>query len=620
MHPNFTVISETIFSGDISPASLQKWASQFEEAEQDLLEIMLKNFRYFNFNSLSAKLRALHERLIDRYGKDLTFISVGHPSKSGDLIGYFYRKENHLTSDSFEQFEDIGMLSKHAGRTLVFLDDFSGSGRQAERLWHSIRAKISETDIKAKLVYATIVALSRARKRLEINSHLEFVSELELGSEQALFSDDSIIVPEARTRDRLHKMALKYGNRIYPSHPLGYSESGCLIAFFYSTPNNTLPLFWAKTASWHPLLPHSEPLRDRPSLIGLNPAWLDKQIPPDSTTSSSKDEEHTIELALLVLNEFKSLRAVNALLPIFSALHLGSGVARKIVELARDLANTKNEGTAVATSILIPHSMAAVPLTIEAPEKFEIGLKAKLQERSRGLDGHVAAVVVNEQGFVQGITFFPEASDGRVGSVPSRLRSAAEMSRLTKSLIIVGAGDGRTDILFDGYLVLSLRDGKWNYLDPSISNSILLLGRTHHLSGEGFIDIVRMCLQISDDNRGGAFVCFGDPDNVLKYADPKTGSELPNFEIGSTSEQILLGIFRQDGAAILSNEGRIVRAMTTLRPPQDVANVRQLPGKGTKHQTAAVISALTQSLCITVSADGPITFFSKGQPVLRLFA
>lgn len=53
----------------------------------------------------------------------------------------------------------------------------------------------------------------------------------------------------------------KYGEKLYPKHPLGYDDSQLLIAFEYNTPNNTLPIIWSSTNNessnietiWHPI-------------------------------------------------------------------------------------------------------------------------------------------------------------------------------------------------------------------------------------------------------------------------------------------------------------------------------------------------------------------------------
>jgi len=551
----------------------------------------------------------------------MSFVSVGHPAKSGDLIGYFFRKNNHIPSDQFVRFEDIPWLACRTEQVLVFLDDFSGSGRQAERLWHSIKEQLNGIEIKASFVYATITSLNRARKRLQ-STRLELESVYEFGSEQTVFSDDSIILPDKAMREQARQISLKYGARVYPSHPLGYSESACLLGFFYSTPNNTLPIFWASTSSWRPLLPHSEPFRDRPFVIGA-------PFPPPynwnstSATSESHEDDTLVNIASTTLDEFKSLRVVNMLVPLLSQLRLSSEVVKRLLALTREYAHMQNEGLPVATSLLIPHSPAAVHISMPpSSSSVTVNIKSdsELKRLAKGIDGYVSAVVIDSDGNMQGVSFYPSVTDGRTGSVPLRLQRAAEMSKMTKSLIVVCAGDGRADLLFDGYLLLSFRSTKWHYLDPSIGQSIGLLATTLKLSGECLSSIVKMCVQISDDHRGGAFICLGDDRSVLQYSDQGTGRSIDGLRVGDTPEEVLLSLFRQDGATIISHDGRIIRTMTTLRPPSNVTGAQYLPGKGTKHQTAASLSTLTHALCIAVSADGPITFFSRGEPVLKLFS
>ena len=57
--------------------------------------------------------------------------------------------------------------------------------------------------------------------------------------------------------------------------------------------------------------------------------------------------------------------------------------------------------------------------------------------------------------------------------------------------------------------------------------------------------------------------------------------------------------------------------MATLRPPNDV-EIELETGKGTKHQTAQIISFITNSVAIAISVDSNFTIYSKGQKVYRM--
>ncbi len=130
-------------------------------------------------------------------------------------------------------------------KTLVFLDDYIGSGNQALNLWNHVRDAIPLLRLRNwKLVYAVVVARTASVKLIEretgfsvVASHLIDDSSSPLSAERAVFTPEELEITE--------RILSKYGERLFPAHPLGYSRSRSLLGFFYSTPNNTLPVFWA---------------------------------------------------------------------------------------------------------------------------------------------------------------------------------------------------------------------------------------------------------------------------------------------------------------------------------------------------------------------------------------
>ena len=73
----------------------------------------------------------------------------------------------------------------------------------------------------------------------------------------------------------------------------------------------------------------------------------------------------------------------------------------------------------------------------------------------------------------------------------------------------------------------------------------------------------------------------------------------------------------QDGATVIASDGIVVQGMTFLRPPAGTAAEEEV-GRGSKHSTAAKISAATKAIAIAVSVDGRITIYSGGQVKLKV--
>ncbi|MBM4056516.1 MAG: hypothetical protein FJ264_17990 [Planctomycetes bacterium] len=96
---------------------------------------------------------------------------------------------------------------------------------------------------------------------VEINAGFEKVISARIVSEEyKAFSPNSCYFPDSKLRKRLKKICKKYGNQLYPGHPLGYEDSQSLFVFPHNVPNNTLPIIWAGPDSesapgriWRPL-------------------------------------------------------------------------------------------------------------------------------------------------------------------------------------------------------------------------------------------------------------------------------------------------------------------------------------------------------------------------------
>lgn len=108
-----------------------------------------------------------------------------------------------------------------------------------------------------KLYLLTFIASREAIRKLK-EKGVEVVACIEIDESSEAFSNSSIVflnVPQYREPCKI--MCEYYGQRI-SEYPLGYDNSQLLIGFYYSIPNNTLPIFWSNRNSWEPLFSRHE--------------------------------------------------------------------------------------------------------------------------------------------------------------------------------------------------------------------------------------------------------------------------------------------------------------------------------------------------------------------------
>jgi hypothetical protein len=77
---------------------------------------------------------------------------------------------------------------------------------------------------------------------------------------QKLFDEaNRLFSPEEKAP--VEEFLRRYGERVYPpsrfgsiATPFGYRNGQAMVAFFYNTPSNTLPIFWSVANGWKPIL------------------------------------------------------------------------------------------------------------------------------------------------------------------------------------------------------------------------------------------------------------------------------------------------------------------------------------------------------------------------------
>ena len=247
------------FGANITDSEIEAWLGQFEPDERPLIARLLDGFIYLNFNrtrSLAIELcDQLRLKLGDAFAK-AWYLSMGGPAKSGGLVAYFYRTLNQISSDRFLSYMAVGEQVR-AGDPVVMLDDLLASGHQALSEWK----RDGNLFHGHPTFLATLVSCETGRTFVEERSELESISALHLNRSDEPLASTSTLFPDMAERDRLRNILEKYGRALSPTNPLGYSGSGLLLAFEHSTPDNSLPIFWAATAEWKPLLAKGSPAR-----------------------------------------------------------------------------------------------------------------------------------------------------------------------------------------------------------------------------------------------------------------------------------------------------------------------------------------------------------------------
>lgn len=246
------------FANEITNSNIIDWLNQFEIDEIPIIQKLIENFKYLNYNEIENKCKILYTKILEEYGADnpnILFVPFGSPSKSGGLISYYFRASNNIPTDKFISF-DLLLQSDLDGKILIFIDDLLASGHQALKLLSKLSTKLQNT-----ICLAVIVACEQGIELLFEKSNFKIISSIQINRIDSPFHEQNQIFKTTTERKKAKDIILKYNKEEAFPNPFGYAGTSLLLGFSYNTPDNTLPLFWSEKNIISPLLKSAGPGR-----------------------------------------------------------------------------------------------------------------------------------------------------------------------------------------------------------------------------------------------------------------------------------------------------------------------------------------------------------------------
>lgn len=306
---HFQEIEEVVASWPVEKRfdDVLKWLMQFDTEDIDLGVRIIKNLNVIGFEDLNTSLSIAYSKLervaIDKGSKitnrNTLFAGIGDGSKSGAMIGYNFRIANEIPEDNFMTDESINFLERGAIENIVLVDDVIGTGHQATSEIKSLTEKVTPFGVK-NIFLLTAVGMDDGIKNIINNTKAHVFSAFEYTDlDTAKNLDSSFYEGILHERREKLKARLEYYGRVSNKASLGYGGIGAMIAFYYNTPNISLPVIWGSKNSWIPLFKRAV------RISGISSYY--KQI--DSSLAKKKRENNPIpqkdkELLLFVEGRF----------------------------------------------------------------------------------------------------------------------------------------------------------------------------------------------------------------------------------------------------------------------------------------------------------------------------
>lgn len=239
------------------------------------------------------------------------------------------------------------------------------------------------------------------------------------------------------------------------------------------------------------------------------------------------------------------------------------------------------------------------------------------------VDGLVLGYLVDKYGYVRGIHRLTVDLHQQPVSFllgPQFRHHAAISHKCDAVVFFVPSGGRQVRVFANGQLIGRYSNGDWSPENiVQVDQAVTELAQRKQYDPDLIRRVLRCAFQMSEENLGAIFI-IGNADLILDRSDaPETShfALIVSDELDHLSDRELVNFAKQDGATVIDVQGKFRGCMVLLRP--DAATQAEIgAGKGARHSSAAKMSAEADCLAITVSQDGPITFYDAGQRVLSL--
>jgi hypothetical protein len=245
----------------VTEAGILDWLNQFHDGDKDTAARLLDAVEFISaeqlhaaFQSLLSRLSGWHREPRRRRGRFAFVAFSSSAGESGDNMLHQFRLANNLNAREFDSLfigrSDLLRSGLGPNDTVVFLDDFVGTGRQAVTAWQKMFQEL--TAAIGSIYLVTVGAYRVGSERISKETRMQLLTHRLLGYADNLFHDQCDHFSEHDKSRILH-----YCKVAGPSYPRGFGDCGLVIVLYHQCPNNTLAVLHASSKEWEPLFPRN---------------------------------------------------------------------------------------------------------------------------------------------------------------------------------------------------------------------------------------------------------------------------------------------------------------------------------------------------------------------------
>lgn len=243
----------------VSRVRIQAWLDQFHDDHRDLAARILDAVEFYREDQLLHAYRAVCGRLpgwskkaSERQGRWRFVAFSSHSGESGDRMLHAFRVATGLAGERFNELfvyrSDLPRQKLTADDTVVFVDDFAGTGTQAVTAWNEVFGELLPGRPRMFLVLAVAIH--------EAIMHITSETPLKVRAFRRLRAHDNFFAAQCTRFNGGEKArTLEYCTIADAEKPRGFGGCGVLIVLAHRCPNNSLPILHSKNPDFDGLFP-----------------------------------------------------------------------------------------------------------------------------------------------------------------------------------------------------------------------------------------------------------------------------------------------------------------------------------------------------------------------------
>ncbi|WP_188467158.1 phosphoribosyltransferase-like protein [Bizionia arctica] len=253
----------------ITPIEIINWLKNFKVYEIGKALSILEKLEYITENEIIELYDSKLKKILTSNLDNVIIHAVSEYGKSSTLMVYYLKKTPTYSKNKerivfyyhYSNFKHK-IKSIKEKTSIIFLDDFSGSGKQFVNYYKTyIKPQIISNKNINETFFLTLFYLKRAKSYIAKScTEIQLIGEVR----NPAFLSKGSVFGYRKSMLPLRKFCYNYGENLFSTynkkektneiHALGYKNSQALIVFAYNPPNNTLPIIWS-SKNWIPLYP-----------------------------------------------------------------------------------------------------------------------------------------------------------------------------------------------------------------------------------------------------------------------------------------------------------------------------------------------------------------------------